>query len=377
MSLGHKKENLELNAIDNVVYINEKKDKTQTNCNIGYLRDKTNRITSLLDKYPDEFIEACKIWIAKKNDTDILCLRVLAQLLSDVKMNDVLKELDPSEKEAWRIHLKESLSGHLYLDSLESVEKELKKQILSPCFQMNPELSSLLSKLTHYDLQKIYRDNVEHLPLLLNYIDNETLSPFLNELDSSSLETLINDSFELSDQEEGHSHKVINFLKDYYNTSKRSSFSKNIMSSISKVIPKKEKMLYQILHQNKMENEVFEAAKAALPFDAAFMLSPLILTKILKSYDENKIVDFLLVVDEEHLPSLLSYIGEEGSKSRDVIDMELSEVSEAKKRALELRKDSILFEFIQYTRIYLETSNETVDDVVNMWVEKILFGSKK
>lgn len=339
-----------------------------------------DRFQQCLEQHTEEAVNMVRSWLNEGEEHDLLALRGIAQMANAEQMETLMNGLTETQRDKW----KGLLGKHLETAEINAANKhifqEVVKSFLVPSRVKDGELLNLIMELSSKTTCEFFDAYENQIGILMNLLSPTVIGKILAEVDDETADSWLNAGSDFSMK---HMEEKLPALKEalisFKAANSPSPFAHRIMSMIPTATPAREGTLYRALAKAGNAGMVFEIAKKSFPSELVLDLPAPFLKEVLQSYPVSKRVEFLYSRPEEVRESLLDMIAEAGSPARDMMDMELENLSRdpARGAAVEGRAEEIWQEFVKNSRVGLAKNASyagLAEQLIKQWGEKLSGG---
>ncbi|MGE3609945.1 MAG: hypothetical protein AB7I27_10200 [Bacteriovoracaceae bacterium] len=334
------------------------------------------RFQQCLSQHPEEATTLIKTWINEGEDSALLALRAIAQQVSPEEMDSLLNVLSEQQRDKWKgllgVHLE---SGEL-AEANKFIFQEVVRSILVPSPIKDGELLNLIMELTPENASTFLEEYSNHIGIMMNLLGPAFVSKILLQLDEATTEAWLTSGaeFEMSNLE-----KQLPSLKEdlvkFKNASAPAPFAQRLMAMIPTASAAKERTLYQALIKSGDASMAINLAKKFFPAELITNLPAPFLKEVIQSYPMAKRVELIFSRSNDK-DLLLNTFAEPGTPARDLMDMELENISrdEARQNSINQRSEEIWQDFVKLTRQTLAKNpvySGTAEQLVTEWSKSI------
>lgn len=340
------------------------------------------RFKVCLSQYPIEASNISREWIVQNTEDSRLALRAVAQQLPAEDFATLLSTLGEEQRQVWK-----SVIG-AYLDSAELKEankiiaRDVLKALLVPARVKDVHLLNMLMELGATKLTQFLEKNEHFSGLLFNLLSPSVTSSILSQVSDEKAEGWVMSAatFDIKTMETEAS-KLSAALEQFKASLAPSHFNARLSELILTATPARERMLYKSLASSSGAEEVVRVAQKLFPSELILELPESFLKETLQAYPMNKRLELLVTRDEDVKISLLDAFAEEGTTSRDLMNMELENITNdpGKLSSIQDREEEIWKEFLHFTRQSLEKSpqyHSQTHKILENWVSGLDAGLK-
>jgi len=338
-----------------------------------------DRLKKFLIAAPNDATAMIKKWIHQDTKDYQNSLKVCVQELEDSELEMIYSKLTVTDRDIWRSKIDLFLTEIEMANACQFIAEEVLRETIGPSRISDLELLDMVLSLKATDTISFVKNYQESGTFLLNIISESFLNNLIEKSTSEDMEFIINLGVSSKPVEE--SDQLLALLKkelsDFLAKSSVNPFARRMIHLIEDLDPEKEMVMYKLLAQREMIEDLERIAVMNIPSSLVFDLPTNILGPILKAYPMDKKVAMLISLNDTELKEyLLAMFAEEGSRSRDVIEMEFEQYQndEIALRALYNKKGHYVTEFTLFTRGHIaldESSQKEIVPIVKEWINSI------
>jgi|GEM_PF-1673587 len=337
--------------------------------------DAFDRFRELTLSKPDAAVGLVKQWIAARTSVEAKGLALLRDRASVEELGLLFGSLDPDEKSACRRLLSLPLGPNRVPEGLEFIGQQLAEQFINVRPGLKPTTLRMVDSLTDNEIVAITTKDPRVGALLLGLLNPSKGAAAVNRMDPDLLMRVTKASETVfSEDAEKMAAELETVLKLTRSKQKRlpmlASKALDLLPSLS---PDKEAVFYQSLARAGQMDLIQEAASKALPASLLPQLPEQTLRTLLMAMPQRARVDLLVSLENDLKQPLLDSLGKPGSKSREALDFELTEVEldEARRDSLKSEGPALWGAFVTNARRLLATNPalaRTARPVVQKWI---------
>lgn len=337
------------------------------------------RFKTVFEHHRGETILMIKNWIRTAEDDQIGALNALVQVLSDGELAEIFKLLMIDERNTWKQLLvdteftKEEIAKHFTF-----VGNEIVKTMMVPPVVDDYEVSTLLLTVTAEEAAKYCEKYPDLSGVFANVLSSKIVSAMFKLLPGSLTLEIIENSRRVN-------KNVINerlpelkaILLKAKESKERPPFLKGIIDILPTALPEIEKKLYTTLLTYLTVEEASIVALKVLPAEIIDEMGADIFTMIMEEVEKDQQILYLASLPEYKRIEEISRFAAEGSKMRELLDLELETAlaDEIKMRQLMGdQKDQIRSSFFNSVRSVVAANKEirrSLVPSVAIWLERI------
>ncbi len=335
------------------------------------------RFQSFFEKSQVDAVMLVKRWIQSGNKEDNDALRGLVQQLENGILVELFKKITEEERGKWKSLLSSSLSPEILSKANRHISNQVVEQIILPNPIVDSEVCDLLLKLSPEQGANLVRSSLSDGAILMNVMSTKFVNQIMEQLTADITSDLIEKSLEFSmgDLES----KMSGFKKSLLavlDSRTAVPFLNKVKELIVNVNPSREGLLYAALGNSGERNFILQLATKKIPADLVFRLPTNCLKSIFSKYPISDRVEILLSLDETLREEILSAVAPEGSKNRDVLNIEFESAVNnfVLQKKLKTAKNQIFDNFVIHTRNFLSSDrsyDQEISESIDNWCSEI------
>lgn len=336
------------------------------------------RFRKILNHHYNDMALMIKGWIKVAKGDEANALRGLVQMLSDNELAEVFKCLTIDERTTWKMCLTNELNKEELGKSFNFISNQIIQTMMVPSLIDDYEICDLLLALRAEDAAKYAEENTELGIIFANVLSAKTIGEMLKLLPVETSAEIIEQSAFFKKEDILNKMPILKEkMLEFKARRERPPFIKRIVDILPTARPQLEKKLYSTLLRHLSMEDVKELAVSIFPSDLLSSLPDALFKEaIAKMPLETQIQYFLSLSDEEREASLNRF-APKGSKSRDMVEVELTAMLKNEllvSRIRNERKEMLEMEFLGFVRDYLTHASEAQKEVVGIiefWLKEI------
>lgn len=320
-----------------------------------------------------------KKWVNLKPDGAGEALVLLAQKLDPETLLKTFNLISMEERKRWRSSIASSSLVNLNVGA-RFIDEQIIAEIIVPNDLIDEKTKSLLYGLDAEKCSKLIVENQELAPLLMNTLSSGFIVKVLSYLEPEVIEKLTLQSVQIDVEElKKQDGTLQEAIKNYTSDEISSPFSDKIVDILPFVDISKEEYFLKAIGRSGDRAKLLTALQRFIPGKAIFDLSGDMLKKLLSSMNQKVLVELLIVLSEEKSAQFLNVLAPEGSKKREMLDLEIGNINKDEVRLAKLKKDKEKIEgaFIKFARGVInknEAMLEEMDPVLESLCSEYLGG---
>lgn len=329
------------------------------------------RFQQCLEQHSDEAVNMVRNWLNEDEEASLLALRGVAQQVNAADMEKLMAGLSSEQRDKWK-----NLIHHLEPKDLVTANKHIFQEViryfLVPTKIKDGELLNLIMELNSKATFEFINANKIHTGAMMNLLNPVIVGKILAEVDDDTADKwlALGAQFDIKKMDE-----VLPTLKEALRAHKEANgpapFAQRIMTMIPTSSPKREGVLFRALAKAGNAGMVTEIAKRHFPSELILELPVPFLKEVLQSYPISKRVEFLQSRPEDVRANLIDILAETGTPARDMLDMELENISNdaSKVQAISDRSEDIWYDFVKLSRMSL-SKNSSYATILNQLIQE-------
>lgn len=336
-----------------------------------------DRFKQCLEQHSEDAITIVRSWLNDGEELSLLALRGVAQLASVEEMEKLMNGLSEQQRDKWKTLLGKHLEAHELNIANKHIFQEVIKSFLVPSRIKDGELLNLIMELTPKTTCEFLDKNGEQTGIVMNILSPSVIGKVLAEVDDDTADRWLMEGaeFDLASMDS----KVDGLkasLKAFKDSNAPAPFAQRIMAMIPVASPSRESNLYRALARSGSPAMVMEVASNHFPSELVLDLPAPFLKEVLQSYPVYKRVELLYSRPEEVRGNLLDVLAESGTPARDMLDMELENLTRDPSRgaAIESRNEEIWQDFVKTSRSILSKNGaytNFAEELIKEWSGKL------
>lgn len=335
------------------------------------------RFEAFFKKSPNDAILLVKKWIKAEDKKESDALRALVQQLENSTLMEIFQTISENDRSTWKNLLNTSLSGPALKNANLFISNAIVAEIILPSAIVDSELMDLLLKIRPKQAAEMIRKNLKMGAILLNVMNTKFVNDILDNLPKNVVEDVIDASLNYSPKMvQAQSEEMKKVLREFTGETSSVPFLQKIKELIPTASPTKEFALYKALASAGDKNTMIELAMKRTPESVLHVLPENMIKTIFTRYPLANRVEFLLALDEEDRNFYISVTAPEGSKSFELLSIELESAQENELMMKRIQNDSdaIMDQYAQFARDYIARDaslSQHLGRVVSDWVEDV------
>jgi hypothetical protein len=343
-------------------------DKAHT---IGFERFKT-----FLDNHPQEASLLVKKWLQTDTTEGRNALIALVHQLSTEELLRLFDFLSTEERTTWKDLLNKKLSHDEIIATNKFISSQIIEDLIVPKSIDDNEVIETLMSMSPDQCAKFSNEHSSMARILMNIMTPKFLSQMLDLMEPIKAENLIKSSV-IFDTDEIRSmlSEFKKTIKMFKKSTKRSPVIGKILELIPMASPARERSLFEALAHAGDFDSLRLSAEKFFPSELVPNLPINFLKNILQRYPMDKRMALIFTIDEPLKTNFLNIFAPEGSKAKEMVNLEFEKINEDKKLQSELikNKDIIWKDFVLYTRNNIaqdKAISGEIEIMLNQWISQ-------
>ena len=342
-----------------------------------------DRFNDLLSSDPESASGMVRSWIqnpAKNGPFEALL--TLPQVVDSKALGNLFSLLTMEERKIWRSTMNERMAGPTAAEVKITdtfISRQIVEAMLIPNLVVDIEFKKLLQSLTFKDCMELIMSHPEYAPVLINYLPTTIVSRIYTLLPQEKADdiTLLSVKFKESEFAE-KLDSLKNIVQEIVSGGAVASgapFVENISDLLKTVSNEKEKSIWNALLEANEINVIRVAALRMFPSHLIPKLPGGVLKQAIDRFNTAKKADFISALTEQDRKFYLEVCGKEGSKVREMLDYELTQIesNEIRKKKNLKQAPQLQKEYVDIVRSFVvadESIRDAATEIVNQWIDK-------
>lgn len=321
----------------------------------NYFTNNTAEASSLLKK-----------WINLNTPGSKEALVLMSQELDSDLLLKTFETLSLQDRKLWRNAISTSSSSIDLRAGARFIDEQILEDIIVPTDLISEETKQLLYSLDIETCTKLIQENPDLGPLLMNTLSTSFIVKIIPRLDNELIETLTMGSIGIDEEKlKQQDSELQEKIQSYLKADSSSPFSDKIMEILPHLDLENEEFFFKAFGKSADANKMKEALKSFLPAKAIFDLPENSMKVVLSKMKQNAIIEFLMVADESVSARVLGVIAPEGSKKREVFDLEIDNMKTDELKLARLKKNKAKVEstFVAFARKVISKSTQVQEEI--------------
>jgi hypothetical protein len=335
------------------------------------------RFQQCLEQHADDAVNMVRSWLNEGDEFSLLALRGVAQQALAPEMDKLMQGLTEQQRDKWKGLLGKHLEAQDLAAANKHIFQEVIRSFLVPSRIKDGELLNLIMELNAKTTCEFIKANELQTGILMNLLSPSVVGRILAEVDDETADLWLmhGSEFDVKTMDD-----MVPALKEalvaYKEANAPAPFAQRIMTMIPSASPAREGTLFRALAKSGNAGMVMEVAKKHFPSELVLDLPAPFLKEVMQTYPMFKRVEFLHSRSEEVRSNLLNILAETGTPARDMIDMELDNITRDPSRGatIETRTEEIWQEFVKMSRVTLSKNvsySGLTDQLIQEWSSKL------
>lgn len=342
--------------------------------------DGIERFRKYLEVSRKEAILLVKKWIKESTMEANGALKALVKSLSNDELLLIFDSLKMQDRNTW----KKVAAAGIGKDELQVATSYISQQIVEGIMVPNviddEQCIDLILDLSPREAAEFCQSNTEYGAILLNVLNSNLINSIFDNLSTDMIDVLIakSSNFDLGDVGANISG-LKSALKSYQKDSYRAPFMDRIVDLIRLSKGDNENALFGALAKAEDYDFVFDIAKNYFPSELVHNISSDAFKMGSVDMDLKDLAEFFVSQDDDARLHFMDLFAEEGSKAREMIELEVEQIYEDELQTMRIKKDEaeIWRKFITEFRRKVRTSPElykAVKEELENWVQAFYGG---
>lgn len=324
----------------------------------------------------DSTVSLVRNWLSEGGLSIQCTLKKISKEMNEELRDKILSALSFQEREKWKTYILKDFSAKELVEIDAFLLEEVKKELISPSAGANQDIVDMVLQMTT-DQMRAYIETSAYGHIFMCYVPGKKLAIILDEIELDKAHKLMQTSTQFNpilNAQEFNQFKVD--LNEYFSKHVGKPFSAKLMQIVGDFKPSREGMIYRILAKQGMREEAMKLAMLYFPVDLLRRLPKDILRSIFQNYNPQKRVEFLMSCEEDERRFYLLSFAEEGSKVREMLDMEFKSIEDSPDNLKRIKnsRENYLTEFVAYVRNELKKDPQLLDQcriLVTEWAKEL------
>lgn len=340
-----------------------KKDPTTTRIN-----EELERFKKVYTNHQNQTILMMKGWIKSMKPNDSLALRSLIQTLTDNELAEIFNLLTIDERSAWKMCLTEELSKEEVAKGFTYIGQKVMEMMMVPSFIDDYEVCDLLLDISAEDAAKFSKEKKELGIIFVNVLTSKIISEMFKQMPDELVIDLIDSAQNYS---KSQVLSKIPLLKEKLVEIKAKREKPPFIMRIYELLPTAkaeiEPKLYSTLLKNFSLEEVKNTSIKNLPTSLVNKLPDNIFKQVIALMPLESQVMFFATKEKEERDEYLNKFAPKGSKTREMIELELNPIIKNELQLKKLQNDKkelIIKEYLNFARHLISNTADVQKEVM-------------
>lgn len=333
------------------------------------------RFTNYVNKDPQLASTSIKKWIRSDEVAARKSLVILAKEVESEVLLKLFNHLSGTDRDIWKSYLNEIVDIKQMKEAAMLIDLEVLEEVIAPVDFVDTEMKIMLTELAPQDGAGYISENDNKGAMLMNILSSSFILKMMPYFPHDKISEIMQRSTMVKiDQVREHILEIKEDIKQFMKDMERSPFVDIIKDVIPKAKSDSEFPLYQALGVAGEKDLLRKLISDCLP---GFLIKDLpnhMMKTILLKIPRKQLVKILVSLDNDETIMYLDIIGGPNNKVREVIDLEMEEITEdelAVKR-INGQKEELWGIFLDFARRILRANDDMMDEIeilVEKWVE--------
>lgn len=343
--------------------------------------DGIERFRKYLEISRKEAILLVKKWIKEKTIESNGALKALVKSLGNDELLIIFDALKMQDRNTWKKVASEGIQSDELKTAVAYISQQIVEGIMVPNVIDDEECIDLILDLSPRDAAEFCQSNLQYGAILLNVLNSNLINDIFDNLSNEMINSLIAKSseFDLGDVS-GNISGLKSALRDYQKDSYRAPFLDRVVDLIRLSKGDNENALFAALAKAEEFDFVFDIAKNYFPSELVQNVSMDAFKLGTIDMELKDMAEFFVSLSDDNRMHYMDMFAEEGSKAREMIELEVEQIFEDEILSMRIKKDEaeIWRKFITGFRAKVRTSPELLKEVkeeLENWVQGFYGGS--
>lgn len=336
------------------------------------------RLRKAMANHHDDTILMLKGWIKSKTTNEVNALSSIVAMYSDEELANTFKTLTHNERATWKAILHSELSKDEVSNSFGFISNKITEMMMVPSLIEDYETCDLLLGMSSKDAAKFCEEDVELAVVFTNVLSSNVIGEMFKILSPDLVADLIDRSAAFNTDELPELLPALKSKLEQIKTKReKPPFLKRIIEILPSANSDIEPKLYSTLLKHFTADEVKVTALKIFPKKLIPEISDEVFKQVVALMPLDVQVQYFASMENEQRDEVLNKFAPKGSKSREMIDVELITILKNEvmlKRLQNEKRSKLEQEFISYARQLISTNQEIqreVIDQVEKWFSEI------
>lgn len=341
---------------------------------MGKFEGGLDRYRRVLKQAPDRAAQLIRQWLKNPRHGAAEALSVLPQALALEELNALFDRLGADERKEWRqfLNLPVDAASARIADSF--IASQVVDNFLVPVPKLDENVRKELNELSLADCLDLAKDNPEDGAILANVLSSSMVARVFTLLPADLASQVTLASVRMSeDQIAARAPALMRSVSTLKSRKKNVRFLDNAAELLRDVGPERENAIFSALADSGEFRLLETAARQFYPAELVLRLPPSSLKTALDSLTLEKRSEIIYSRQGAERSALLQAFGTEGSRLREMIDLELQQIDkdDLKRKRIERNRNLLWKEFSDVCRGLIrkdENAREFAEMALNAWL---------
>ena len=311
------------------------------------------RFTHFLDERQKDAISIIKRWLALMPNGSTEALFIIAQELNPESLVPLFEALSENERKTWKNSIGKIRANSNLEIGANFINQQILEEIIVPSNILDEEAKGLLYTLSVSECSSLINDNPELGPILFNTLASNYIAKVIPRLSDDIIQQITLASVEQSEEElKAQAGSLKEKLKQYHSELPATPFTDKITELLPFTTAENENYFFKAYAKTAPKDKVLQLLKHYVPVSVFPQLDEAVIKQVLATIPQKIFVESIVVMEEELSEKYLNILAPEGSKKREVLDIDIEgfQANDIELAKLQKRKDEILTQFINLSR---------------------------
>lgn len=353
-------------------------DLTKTDPLTTKINEGLERFRKCFTNHQGQTVLMLKGMIKASTPKDTLALRSFIQVLPDHELAEIFNLLTIEERSSWKISLGEELTKEEVAKGFSYIGLKVMELMMVPSFIDDYEICDLLLDITAQEAAKFSQEDPFIGLIFINVLSPNIVSEMFKLMPDETAIELIGKTETMKKQDVIDNLNLLKEKLSIVQTKRQKSpFIMRIFEILPTAKPEIERRLYTTLLKNYSLEEVKASALKTFPSTLCQSLPTTLYKNIVALMPMELQVQYFASMSDADRAENLDRFATKGSKSRDMLDLELSTIVQNEIQLRRLQRDKaeeLKLEFLGYTRNYIAQNHDAqkeVKSIVEEWLSEL------
>lgn len=328
------------------------------------------RFVNYLENAPRECVSLIRVWIRESNESQVLALSYLVEELPNEKLTNLVSHLAEDERVKLRTVVSNSLKTSEINKAKDYIGSQVRDEILKGEKIDDPELQNMLLALSPQKAAELITLHPETISYLFSKLTAQFLGLILDHLPEEKKKSVLSEALVSSSSSDSQYLKTI--LPKFTDIELFSPTLEKLKQIIPEAGPSTEGTIYEAIARHGNSHSVRLCALRNFPSQLIPLLPTEVLKEAMLQFDSQKRIEYLETLSNEEKDFYLDAFAPEGSKARDIYELDYERICEDASRLTFISANSELISknFVSHMRSFLRknTSHQgKVDAIITNW----------